>query len=291
MLTLPPPTAAPGAHVEAPLVVFEADARGVPRLAPYLREVWQRRAFALQLARATLKAQHYDTFFGRVWTILNPLLLAGIYYLLIAVVIRAEVEPLQYIGVLIAGLFAFFYTRTAIMLGSASVVGGAGLILNSAFPRLLLPFSAMISAAMRYAPMLGVYAVFHLAAGFPVGPQLFLLVPVFLVQTVFSAGALLLAAWATVYVRDLRSFLPYAMRIWLYTSPVLWTVDQVPDSVQPFLAFNPLYPILGSWQAILVDGDVPDVMLMVYGAAWALVTLALGTWIFLSRERDFAVRI
>ena len=245
----------------------------------------------MRLARANLKAQHFDTFFGQVWTLLNPLLLAGVYFLIIAVVLDAQSNTIEYLGILLSGLFVFYYTRHAVILGSGAVLGGSKLIMNTAFPRLLLPLSAMVSAVFRFAPMLVVYALFHVAAGFPVGFELVFIPVILAILTVFNFGLILAAAAATVFVRDLKNLLPFVLRIWLYTSPVLYTVDQVPEEIEAFFAFNPMYPIIGSWHSVLIDGDVPSARLMAYATLWAVVVLSGGAWYFLRRERDFAVRI
>src|SRR6266576_27843 len=60
--------------------VYEPHAAGLPPLRPYIRELWRRREFALELSRTRLRAQHFDTVFGQLWMVLNPLLLAGVYF-------------------------------------------------------------------------------------------------------------------------------------------------------------------------------------------------------------------
>ena len=72
--------------------VYEPHLVGLPPMGPYIREAWRRRNFATELARTKLRAQHYNTFFGQLWLILNPLLLAGVYYILVDI-LRAGSAP------------------------------------------------------------------------------------------------------------------------------------------------------------------------------------------------------
>ena len=63
--------------------VYEPHRAGLPPLRPYVTELWRRRHFAAELSRATMRAANTRTFFGQVWLILNPLLLAFVYYVLV----------------------------------------------------------------------------------------------------------------------------------------------------------------------------------------------------------------
>jgi ABC-type polysaccharide/polyol phosphate export permease len=108
---------------------------------------------------------------------------------------------------------------------------------------------------------------------------------------VFATGMTMLVATAQVYFRDLKHFLRYFLRIWLYTSPILYYVEDVPERFQPIMKANPLYPMLGSLSDAVNLGQTPSASLMAYGFLWAIGSLLIGTFIFMSREREFAVRL
>jgi hypothetical protein len=63
--------------------VYEPHRVGLPPMRSYLRELWRRRQFAFEMSRTTLRAQHFDTAFGQLWLVLNPLLLTCVYFLLV----------------------------------------------------------------------------------------------------------------------------------------------------------------------------------------------------------------
>ena len=270
--------------------VYEPHRIGLPPLRPYLRELWRRRQFAFELARTQLRAQHFNTALGQLWLVVNPLLLAFIYFLLVEIVGGGDRGP-KFLAHLMAGLFAFYFVSSSVTLGARSVVGGGRLILNTAFPRTLLPLASVVTSFMRFLPTLLVYAVMHGIAGLPVGLHLFWVLPLFALLVVFASGVSMLAAAAQVYFRDLASFLPYVTRIWLYVSPVLYYVREVPERFKPILALNPLYPLLGSLSDVVNEGRAPSGALMVAGLAWTAGALVFGGLFFISREREFAVRL
>ena len=193
-----------------------------------MRELWRRREFARELARTNLRAQHFNTAFGQLWLVLNPLLLAAVYFVLVDI-LRAGSRGVDFFAHLMAGLFAYYFVSDSIRLAVKSVTGGGRLILNTAFPRALLPLSSVITAFMRFLPTLIVYIPVHIIAGLPVGPSLLWVFPLIFLLFVLASGAAMLVAALQVYFRDLKNFLPYVLRIWLYASPVLYYAKEVPE--------------------------------------------------------------
>jgi teichoic acid transport system permease protein len=274
----------------AGLQVFEPHRVGLPPIGPYVRELWGRRQFAFELARTNLRKQHFNTALGQLWLVINPLLLALVYFLLVEIVAEGARGP-QFLAHLMVGLFAFRFMSGSLKQGARSVVGGGRLILNTAFPRIMLPLASVMTGFMRFLPTLVVYAVMHALAGLAVGPHLLWTLPIFALLFVFTAGMTMLVAAAQVYFRDLASFLPYFTRIWLYASPVLYYADEVPDRFQFVMAVNPLYPLLASLSDITNAGEAPSAAYLAWGLAWALGALVVGLLFFISREREFAVRL
>jgi teichoic acid transport system permease protein len=270
--------------------VYEPHLVGLPPLGAYLREAWRRRAFSFELSRTKLRAQHYNTVFGQLWLVLNPLLLSLVYFVLVDILRRGNNQP-NFFAHLMVGLFLFHYFSGAVTSGAKSVVGGGRLVLNTAFPRTLLPLSAVQTAFLRFLPTLGVYAVVHIASGLPIGPELLWMVPVVALVTVFTAGVAMLTSAAQVYFRDVSAFLPYLLRIWMYGTPILYFYDEVPEKFKWLIDLNPLTPLFTAWSDIIIKGDAPSAGLLLWGAAWAAAALVAGGLFFISREREFAVRL
>jgi teichoic acid transport system permease protein len=101
----------------------------------------------------------------------------------------------------------------------------------------------------------------------------------------------MLVAALQVYFRDLKSLLPYILRIWLYASPVLYFASRVPERYKWLLVANPLAAPLSAWSDVLHGGHQPATWALVVGSAWAIVIFTGSLLFFMSREREFAVRI
>ncbi len=270
--------------------VYEPHLVGLPPLLPYLREAWRRRSFAVELANTKLRAQHFNTAFGQLWLVLNPLLLAVVYFILVDI-LRAGQREEGFFANLMAGIFAYYFVSGAVRNGTKSVVSGGRLILNTAFPRVLLPISSVIIAFKRFLPTVVVYVPVHLALGLPVGPQLLWVFPLVGLFIVLSTGLAMIVAALQVYFRDLKSFMPYLLRVWLYGSPVLYYAYEMPEKYRWLLDVNPLGQLLAAWSDVLNQGQSPTSQQLLVGSAWAFGLLIVGFVYFVSRERDFAVRL
>lgn len=269
--------------------VYEPHRAGLPPLRPYLTELWQRRGFAAELSRATMRAANTRTVFGQIWLVLNPLLLAGVYFFMVDV-LSSKPRGLQYFSHLTGGIFIYYFVANSMNSGAQSVVGGGKLLMNTAFPRLLMPLSAVRTSFFRWLPTIPVYLVFHVLAGNPwtwKTPMVFLFL---LLIVLFATGLAAAFAAIQVYFRDTASFLPYIVRIWLYLSPVIL----LPSQLKRFGVFNlanPLFSLIGGYTDLLMRSEMPEWKTWVLAAGWSVLMLVAGSWFFMSRERDFAVRL
>jgi ABC-type polysaccharide/polyol phosphate export permease len=270
--------------------VFVPHSVGLPPLRSYARELWRRREFAVELARTKLREQNFDTAFGQIWLVLNPLLMALVYFLLVDIIRGGGHRPPGFFAHLVAGLFAFQIIQNAMTVGVKSVTKGGKLILNSAFPRALLPLSAVITSFMRFLPTLIIYIPIHFASGLPVNGNTLWVLPILALLLLLAAGLSMMVAAGQVYFRDLANFLPYMLRIWLYISPVLYFAASVPERYKWILDVNPLGGLLTAWSEAL-RGFAPHAGALLPGLAWGIGLFLVAGLFFLSREREFAVRL
>ncbi|MEV6411831.1 ABC transporter permease [Kribbella sp. NPDC051718] len=273
--------------------VYEPHKVGLPPLRPYFKALWERREFAAEMSRTGIRAANTNTFFGQVWLVLNPLLLAAVYYLLVDIIAGGAGKDGAgaRFAHMCGGLFVFYYFSSAMLSGAASVVGGGKLLMNMSFPRMLLPLAALRTAFFRFLPTMVVYLGIHLVTR-QKWHWVMLLAPVFLIcLTVFAAGMGMIFGALQVYFRDTTSFLPYFVRIWLYLSPVLWYADQAPAKFKGFIQYNPLYSLIGGWTDLLVRGDVPELKMWIGAVFFAVLAGVVGSLFFMSREREFVVRL
>ena len=281
--------------------VFEPHRASLPQLGPYVREFWRRRSFAFELAKFGDKAEYLESNLGKVWLVLNPLLLAIVYYLLVAVLRGGSNKGtgLTTLAHILIGLFTFYFAQNTINNGAMSITSGGRLILNQAFPRTLLVLSSSISSFWQFLPTMPVYLgvviigkIFYPETKLPLLNINYLWVPLIVVLLALTSfGMALIFATMNVYFRDTSKLLSYTTRIWLYASPVLWLPSMVHGWHRAILYINPLGPALGATSNVWIEGKAPTLAQLIGMLVWALLALVAGGYFFISRERDFAVRI
>ena len=201
---------------------------GLPPLIPYFRELWHRRAFAAEMSKATMRGANTSTFFGQLWLVLNPLLLAAVYYLLVTI-IRGRHDPAFFAHLCLAICSPSTWSRRRSPRGAT-----LGDQLGQAADEHAVPAAADPAVG-------GAHGVLPVPAD---DPGLLRLPPHLPDRRVASRRCCWrctswarwsCSAWAappsSPRCRSTsatpRSFLPFFVRIWMYLSPVLWTPEHV----------------------------------------------------------------
>jgi ABC-type polysaccharide/polyol phosphate export permease len=275
--------------VSTPLQVYEPFKSGLPKLGRYWKSLWSRRTFIKEYSKSELREQHFDSVFGQLWLVINPLLLSAVYFILINI-ISDSADSERYVH-LTASLFLFYLVANSLTGGVKSVTAGQRLILNTAFPRIMLPISALVIAIFKFLPTLIVFMVIKAIVGSAFTIEMLWAIPVLFITIFLALGLAITISCINVYFRDIASFLPYLTRTLLYLSPILYAAEDIKPSLRFIEIFNPLFPILDSWSRTMVQGEVPHLSSMLQGLAWATGIFFVGTYFFLSREREFAVRL
>jgi teichoic acid transport system permease protein len=275
--------------MSAPVAIYEPFRAGLPPLGAYLRALWSRRSFIAEFSRSELREQNYGSVFGQLWLILNPLLLSGVYFLLIYI-IGGHSDSTRY-GHLTASLFLFYLVSNSLSGGVKSITAGQRLILNTAFPRIMLPISALVIALFKFVPTLAVFLVMRSLLGLPFSWQMLWAIPVIAIALLMGLGMAILISCINVYFRDIASFLPYLTRSLLYLSPILYQAADLSPKLKSIEIANPIFYLLDAWSQVMVYAKAPDLFSLAHSFIWASFIFIIGTYFFLSRERDFAVRL
>jgi teichoic acid transport system permease protein len=258
-----------------------------PRLGAYLRDLWQRREFAWTVPVSELRALHMNTVLGNSWHVLNPLLSAGIYYLVFGVVLGARAAVANYPSFLIIGIFVYYYTQRSVSAGSRAVVTNMKLIQSLTFPRAILPIASALRETIAQGPVIGVLiAVVLLTGEHPHWGWLGIL-PAYALQAMFNVGLALAAGRATFHFRDVEQLLPYLMRIWFYLSGIFFTAERLPEGwLRTAFQLNPMHVYIHLARELLRQGAATPVE---WGtaAAWALGSLVAGFLFFQREEGEY----
>lgn len=261
---------------------------GAPSAIDYLRDVWNRREYAIEVPLSSVRAAHMNTLLGNLWHVINPLLLVGVYYLVFGVIIGTDRGIDNFLAFLAIGVFTFRFTQNAVQNCAGSIVGNDGLIRSIYFPRAILPLSVVVEQLLVLAPAVVVLLIITVLTGQP--PMLsWLVIPaVFLLQAAFSLGAGFIAARVTDTFRDFQNLLPFVFRILFYLSGVLYSVDRYveSESLRRLFHANPMFAFITLARWALLGEPLPGSVLL-SAVAWTAVLLTGGFLFFKAAEARY----
>lgn len=278
-----------------------------PTLAEYVRDLWEHRDFLVTVPLGELRAQNQNSALGNLWHLLNPLLLAAVYYLVFGIILSARRDIPYYPAFLIVGIMTFTYIAKVIQSGARTVVNNLKLIQSIRFPRASLPLASTLSETIAHGPALVTMMLLVVLTSFvstdpETGASLpviwpsvrwLLLLPAMVLMAMFGLGLALVTARATFHYRDVQQLLPYVLRIWMYLSGLFYSVDFVSDRlgegsiwVALFKA-NPMWMFFRIFRDILINGHF-EPWVWLAAAAWSVLFLVAGFLWFRAHEVEYS---
>ena len=254
---------------------------------PDLRELWTERELALILALKDLKVRYQQTFFGVAWALLQPLVAALIFSLVFGRGAKLSTDGIPYPVFVYTGLAIWLYFSSAVGAAAQSLVDNRDLISKVYFPRLLAPTAAVAPGLVDLCISLPIIAVFMIVWSVAPGVQLVLL-PVWILAAMITAFAVgLLLAGLNVRYRDVRFALPFLLQVWLFVSPVVYSISLIEGAWKYVYALNPLATIVAGFRWSIAGGPAPGSEAAISFAV-VVVVLVAGFVYFNRVERSFA---
>ncbi|MBE7188093.1 ABC transporter permease [Jatrophihabitans endophyticus] len=257
----------------------------------YTRRLWERRHFISAYASATNSVGYSGSFLGQFWQVLNPLLQIVIYYFIFGLLLHTNRGVPDFIGFLSVGVFVFSLCTTSLTGGARSIMINSGLVRALEFPRAVLPLSTTLVAVLQLRYSLIVLVPILLFRGEPITWHWLLLIPALALQIMFCQGLAFVMARVGSQVPDTVQVLPFATRIWTYTSGVMWSVQRFtqgrPGWVFHVISLNPGYVFVTLARSALLAGNSASLTTWLVGAAWAVGLLSTSYLYFWRGEEDY----
>ena len=247
----------------------------------------------LMLSQTTInevKTRYAGSALGLMWLVVYPLLFLGTYaivYLYIFKIRFPDLSSNEYVALIFCGLIPFLGFSEALSGGVPSVVASSNLIKNTLFPIELVPVKAVfVGQATQSVGMILLLIALILIGKLTVFAPLFLIV--WACQILFTVGLVWIFSSLNVYLRDIQNIIAIAILILMMLSPIAYTEAMVPVGMRPFLAMNPLYYIIISYQSVLMLGQLPPVKVCISLITMSLFIFVFGFWFFNRMKKVFS---
>lgn len=250
-------------------------------------EIYNYRTMITSLIQRDLRGRYKGSVLGFAWTFLNPLLQLLVYTIVFSTIMRAGIED-YYLFLFVALIPWIFF--------SASLTGGASCILVQKemvkkiyFPREVLPIAQVTCQLVNMLlSLLVVFAALLVSGkGINLG-VIWYLIPVIFVEYLLALGIAFVSSALTVYFRDLEHVLVIIAMAWQFLSPVMYSVDMIPEKLQNFFMLNPMSPILIAYRDILYYKQAPKLNTLLQAVVLGVGCLIIGWFLFGKLEKHFA---
>ncbi len=235
-----------------------------------------------------VKVRYKQSILGAAWAILQPLSQMIIFTIVFSLFIRAPSDDLPYPIFSYLTLVFWTFFANSIGLGVPSLVNNMNLVSKIYFPREILPIAAVVAGLVDLGVAALVFVGLLVAYRIPLHETV-LWVPVLLVvQVALTLAINLFASAVNVFYRDVRFIVPLALQLWMYASPVVYSVSLIPDRYRALYMLNPMAAILDGYRRSVLLGQAPDLGTLGLGVIITGVLLALAYVFFKHVEWQFA---
>lgn len=268
---------------------MEDRAAQVPSLRRTLSSLGRYRTLLQTLVIKDLKLKYRGSVIGFAWSLLNPLLMVAVYTIAFRDILQIRSE--NFVFYLMIGLLAWTYFVGATSMSTGAIADNGGLLKSVWFPRAILPTASVLFNLAQY--LLTVVAfvpVVLLWYRIPLAAPM-LLFPVFVVlQTVFSIGIALILATGTAFYRDVRHLVDVALTVLFWATPIVYFLEDI-GRMRPLIASSPMSPFIAAYHDIFYYQRWPEATRWALAVGYAGAALALGLWLVIRYEDDFAERV
>jgi len=262
-----------------------------PPLRDYIRDVWRHRGFLLTMSSADFVARHQQNYLGQIWSILNPILLGGAYYIVFGLILQTTVGAgTAYVPFLMVGLFAFIFIAAGMSHGARSLVGNMNVVRALRFPRVVLPISVVMTEMFAALPAFAIAMLIAAVSGEPITWSWLLYPVAIMIAYIMTTGIAMIGAALVYRIRDASNLIPLITRMLRYVSGVFFVVSAYTSGVvELIMAYQPVAVVLTMLRQSLIGGEnfalTLDVWLVSVG--WAVGLFVIGFVVFWWAEATY----
>ena len=249
------------------------------------------------LFRRDFQAKYKGSVLGVAWSLLNPLVLLGVYLVVFGVLIKNGDIP-HYPIYLLAGLACWIFFSVSLQSAARSMIDSAELIKKVRFPRQLVALSMVATQAVTFALMIAILIVLSLVFVPEARSTVWAAIPLAVLFGGLVGGLALLVACLNVLFRDIEHILTAALLPWFFLTPILWSVASLHPGARSHHALldllrwgNPVAPPIFAVRDALWSGHLPRLADVVYLAVAAVLALILGAIVFRAVDDRIAVEL
>jgi lipopolysaccharide transport system permease protein len=252
-----------------------------------LKEIYLYREMIASLVRKDLRGRYKGSILGFFWTFLNPLMQLLVYSLVFSIIVRVDVE--KYYLFLFVALIPWIFFSSALTSGSGVILTQKDMVKKIYFPREVLPIAHTLTNFINMLFSFIVVFIVIIFSGVDINFLALLYLPlIMLIEFTLVLGITFLTSSVTVYLRDLEHIMTILNMLWMYLTPILYSITMIPAVYLPYIQLNPMTAVIVAYRDILYYAQVPLLATLLNAVIMAVAVLVVGYLVFTKIQRYFA---
>ncbi len=252
-----------------------------------IKELYAYREMIFSLVKRDLKGRYKGSVLGFLWTFINPLLQLLVYTMVFSVIMRAGIE--DYYMFLFVGLVPWIFFSSSLNGGSSCIWSQKEMVKKIYFPREVLPISYVTSQFVNMLlTFIVIFAVIFMTGRSVNGIALLYLPVIMLVEYILALSVAMISSAVTVYLRDVEYILGIVAMAWQFLTPVMYSIEQVPEELHVIFNLNPMSPVIIAYRDILYYGQAPQLSTLLSAFVLGIILMAVGCLVFGKLQKHFA---
>ena len=241
-------------------------------------EMWKFKGILFNFAISDLKIRYRNSILGILWSLIEPLLLLGVLFVVFSTMFRFEIPNFPIY--LLLGIICWNFFKNGTLFALNSLTNRSALITQIYFPRSIPGISAGITASIMLVFELVVLTIFMVIFGFIPTYTVILLIPILALELVLILGISLPLSVLNVKYKDTEFIWNIIVHAGFFLTPIFYQFDMMPDYVQNVLQFSPMVQIVTMAHHVVLYGTLPSINSILYAVGSISVITVIGYLIF-----------
>lgn len=252
-----------------------------------LKQIFSYSDMVGSLVRRELRGKYKGSALGFLWTFINPLCQILVYIVVFSMIVRNNLE--NFYVYMIVGMIPWLFFDSSLRQGAGSIRYQGDMIKKIYFPREVLPLACVTSNFVNMILCFVIVFSVIFISGIGLSLKALLFLPLVMgIEYLLALGFSLIVSAGTVYFKDLEHITSVILMAWIYGTPIMYSIDIIPENIKWFFKLNPMTAIIESYHRILYARQLPTGKDLLYSAVFAIVLLIIGELIFAKLDDNFA---
>ncbi len=234
-----------------------------------------------ELTAREIKRRYAGSSLGIIWSVLNPLLHMVVISLVFSTMFSRSIDnfPIYYL----TGQIFWTLFSTATQDAMTALSDNRSLLVRTRLPKQTFVLSRIYTALANFGYTCIAYIVMLVVFRIKLSAAMLLFPLAVLFMLAISTGVGYMLSVAYIFFADVKWLYSVFLTLWMYLSALFYPVSKLPEAMQNFIEYNPIYIVIAFARECVMEGRVPDMMMWIRLIGWSAGSLAAGYYFFRSK--------